>query len=785
MLPKKWNREDRTWLAAVIIIVAVGIPLYNAQGQSQVSINPLPPPLQLTPAGPRGATGATGPSGGPIGPTGAQGATGATGANGLTGATGATGPGGGGTLNVETNGSGSTAATTLNFIPGNGITHTQSGGPTVAETTNVDFTVAQSLANAQSGLATAGTGGGTAEAQTAAFNPTFGSPPGGTLQSGKTLLSWVPTNDNLTTTPTFSPDTLGPYTLKKDVAGSLVALAAHDLVAGITAYVLWNGTNFIVVNPQTNTNASGGTPGGADPNVQYSKASAFAGSTNFDYYDTALSKPTTPTLSTSGTAQSTHYSYVVVANGYLGSSVPSSVALITTGNATLSGTNYVIVTTAAVTNSTSCDLFRYTASQLTYGIPSYIANITCGSAYHDVGTIINTAPPGGAQPAGVADASAGLLVVQNAKVAGRVGIGNAVVGLGNSPTSPNTATGEMQLSVGELVVGSSTQVQSDPTNLGLIQTIAPVNGTTLSNSSTWNVNMLTITPSTNTQPIGLVTGLNNNTNLFGSGGFEAANASSNSIDIAGSNVACAGGNGYMPCIAAQTNAATQGSSGAVYGIVGNASTYSLQGAGLVSNAYAFYVPQLNFFGGNGGVTNAGFFNGDSLASSGSATITNWCGICIPDGSSYGTSTSYGLHVLGSTVLSAFDGTVQQGAEKSCSTGLTTDSSGKINGCVASDARLKRNITSMSLRTAQAYLKALNPRFYYWRPEANKDDKLHAGFVAQEVGSGFPAAEVDAGNSMKGVDAIAIEAALVKVIEQQQKDIALLKSQVRKLTAMAK
>lgn len=87
---KRWTKEDWVWLAVIGVLLFLAVPVFY--GQSQVSINPLFPPLQLTPTK-AGPTGPTGPSGGPVGPTGPSGAMGATG---VTGASGPTGPSGGG-----------------------------------------------------------------------------------------------------------------------------------------------------------------------------------------------------------------------------------------------------------------------------------------------------------------------------------------------------------------------------------------------------------------------------------------------------------------------------------------------------------------------------------------------------------------------------------------------------------------------------------------------------------------------------------------------------------------
>ena len=60
-------------------------------------------------------------------------------------------------------------------------------------------------------------------------------------------------------------------------------------------------------------------------------------------------------------------------------------------------------------------------------------------------------------------------------------------------------------------------------------------------------------------------------------------------------------------------------------------------------------------------------------------------------------------------------TLQQGIELSCATGLTTDGSGNINGCVASDASLKTNIQPLVYDAT--LIDRLQPVSYAWREPA--------------------------------------------------------------------
>jgi hypothetical protein len=108
-----------------------------------------------------------------------------------------------------------------------------------------------------------------------------------------------------------------------------------------------------------------------------------------------------------------------------------------------------------------------------------------------------------------------------------------------------------------------------------------------------------------------------------------------------------------------------------------------------------------------------------------------------------------------------NGTITQLAQKGCSTGLTTDALGSINGCVASDERLKKNIESLTLSLDA--LNKLSPVTYEWKDE-NRDTQIHAGFIAQEVEKVLPQAVVSAGNGFKGIDPNAILALVVRAIQ---------------------
>jgi hypothetical protein len=113
-----------------------------------------------------------------------------------------------------------------------------------------------------------------------------------------------------------------------------------------------------------------------------------------------------------------------------------------------------------------------------------------------------------------------------------------------------------------------------------------------------------------------------------------------------------------------------------------------------------------------------------------------------------------------------NGGVSQTTAESCSTGVTTNSAGLFNGCVASDKSLKDGIISMPYDAA-AVLK-LHPVAYVWKDKVNRDDKPHVGFIAQEVENVVPEAVVSAGKNLKGVDPNAMIAALTLEVQSLRK-----------------
>mgnify|MGYP001587010680 CR=1 FL=1 len=115
---------------------------------------------------------------------------------------------------------------------------------------------------------------------------------------------------------------------------------------------------------------------------------------------------------------------------------------------------------------------------------------------------------------------------------------------------------------------------------------------------------------------------------------------------------------------------------------------------------------------------------------------------------------------------AATGVIQQ-VTKSCTLGLTSTSTGAINGCVTSDLRAKTKIISLAYDSEA--IDHLRPVFYRWR-DANRDTLTHSGFIAQEVQKAWPTAVVASGPDRLGVDPNAILAAVVAELQALRKRV---------------
>lgn len=131
------------------------------------------------------------------------------------------------------------------------------------------------------------------------------------------------------------------------------------------------------------------------------------------------------------------------------------------------------------------------------------------------------------------------------------------------------------------------------------------------------------------------------------------------------------------------------------------------------------------------------------------------------------------------------GTIKQGTVLSCATGLTTNGSGAITGCVASDPKLKKNMRVLPFDAG--LIDRLRPILYDWRDTATYDDKTHAGFNAEELKTAFPEAVKSAGKDLLGVDNSALTGAMVldlqnshRIMKTQADQLAFLTARVDRL-----
>jgi hypothetical protein len=125
---------------------------------------------------------------------------------------------------------------------------------TVNATTNVFVpsvpaagTVTASMLAAPASVHNAGTAGGTANAQTLTPTPALGAYAAGVMYS------FLPVATNTSGTVTVNVSSLGARNIKKFRGGAVVILAVGDLVINGPAFIVDDGTQFILLKPQTYT----------------------------------------------------------------------------------------------------------------------------------------------------------------------------------------------------------------------------------------------------------------------------------------------------------------------------------------------------------------------------------------------------------------------------------------------------------------------------------------------------------------------------------------------------
>lgn len=125
-----------------------------------------------------------------------------------------------------------------------------------------------------------------------------------------------------------------------------------------------------------------------------------------------------------------------------------------------------------------------------------------------------------------------------------------------------------------------------------------------------------------------------------------------------------------------------------------------------------------------------------------------------------------VHVVGN---GNFTGILRQGSVLSCATGVQTDSDGKFSACVASDARLKTRIYEMPY--SENAIDRIHPVMYRWKDVELRDNRLHSGFLAQDMKRAVPSAVVSAGKDTLGIDPNAVLAATIKELQALRKRVA--------------
>jgi hypothetical protein len=190
-----------------------------------------------------------------------------------------------------------------------------------------------------------------------------------------------------------------------------------------------------------------------------------------------------------------------------------------------------------------------------------------------------------------------------------------------------------------------------------------------------------------------------------------------------------------------------------------------------------------------GTTIAGYFYGQDVWAAGSATYgvkamvsgyaPNRYGVYISStDSSYGTS--WGLYSV--ATKNYFSGSVGIGTATPgyalTVAGTAWVTSGSWSG---SDARWKKNVSTLSTASSLDKILALNPVNYEWKtdeyPEMKFSKDAQLGFIAQDVENIIPEVVTTDNNGYKGISYEKIVPVLTSAIQEQQKEIEQLKTMV--------
>jgi hypothetical protein len=152
----------------------------------------------------------------------------------------------------------------------------------------------------------------------------------------------------------------------------------------------------------------------------------------------ALATPAAPTVTPTGTAGTTHYSYRIAARNANGTTLAGAEGSTTTGNATLTGVNYNALSWTAVTGAASYDVYGRTASG-----ELFLANVSA-TTYNDTG----------------ADTPAGALPTLNTTLPTTSQLG-VLIPPGQVIVRDVTSAAQSILASGEITGGESDPLQAD------------------------------------------------------------------------------------------------------------------------------------------------------------------------------------------------------------------------------------------------------------------------------------------------------------------------------------
>jgi hypothetical protein len=116
-------------------------------------------------------------------------------------------------------------------------------------------------------------------------------------------------------------------------------------------------------------------------------------------------------------------------------------------------------------------------------------------------------------------------------------------------------------------------------------------------------------------------------------------------------------------------------------------------------------------------------------------------------------------------------------------GYALDVNGTVRAAAflySSDLRLKQDIENLLPQEMAAKLLALRPVQFAWKQDGTKD----LGFIAQEVAQQFPELVKTDANGMMSLDYAKLVVPLIATVQEQQKEIDMLKIQIEQCARLA-